>query len=284
MRICLAFLTIVIVAGSLCISFAQSDTKPSIVDPKPKSLPQSGPVSECQISLSLKWIEFRDDPTNVEVKKLLEILSDDEPFAGDQAAGRNPTTFQTNPITNRTKEILTLTDELLKQSETKLLVDHKATLVNGREKQIYIGDAIDLAASEKAGKLIYIAKTENGSFSSAQGDILTRPNVQFVGTSIRATAEAQDENLVKLSVFAEASTVLAEPLIAGIPSLEKLAINTNFELRSGQSFVLFWLRLSRNISTDATVKNEGVQTVCVMTPEIIRPSDKSPKLRRPENK
>jgi hypothetical protein len=279
MRIYLAFFTIVVVAGSLCISFAQSGKNPSTYDPKPESLPQSrsvmptpyakpldakvvqrapeplpqsGSVRECQISFSLKWIEFKDDPTNTEVKKLHEILAD------DQALGLNP-------ITNRTKEILALTDELLKQSESRRVADHQATLVNGREEQIHNGAAFDLVASEKAGKIIYIAKTENGSFSSAEGDILNRPSVHFVGTSIHATAEIQDENRIKLTIFTQVSTPSTEQSIGGIPGLNKLSISTNTELCSGESLVLMGLRTNH------------FQQLCVMTPEIVTASDESSK-------
>lgn len=245
---------------------------------------------EPKVSLSVKWFEISEDSQAIaSLQELFPVTRRD----GEPADGPLHGTLSGVLSVEQTVGLI----ELLTQRQAKVLSEQVGVLTNGRENVFIQGSAVDLSASQGAGKIIQVATTENGSGTSAIVEILRRPNTALEGTAIRASAEVHDESVIKVSVTAQLSNVAPLKSKGEIPKCQTRRIQSIMEMNDGQSLALLGLQATRSVAevtrvpilgdipgigprvfSSKKLRTEQPYLLCIMTPTIAQQSDDTPKV------
>jgi Flp pilus assembly secretin CpaC len=228
-----------------------------------------------QISLRVRWIEVWHTPTTITA---LQAAFDTPEQAAARSSDDPPP--ETNGGVLPSAQANALIDELVQQGVTKIVTEPQITLLNGRTAQFRNGQEIELPAMMKSRGVVR-ASAKSGSPTETDADdggISTR----FVGTTILAAAVVEDDTLVNLSLTVEHTEHM--------PSMNSRRVQTEFELREGQTLVLAGHPTYRTMTqvqripmlgnipfigpsffSSKTATREKHQLLVVITPEIVRP-------------
>ena len=172
-------------------------------------------------------------------------------------------------------EIGIFLDYLSTNGTAKILTEPQMTVLSGRSARL-------LSGGEYAVPTIVGVGGASGTTTSFRG----------FGTSLQATPTVVDRDLIRISIIAEYSSLNAGNTSGGIPGTNTRRIQTEVELREGQTLALAGL-LSHGVQTEisripllgdiptigpllfstkktATEENE---LLVLVTPEIVRPMD-----------
>ena len=180
-----------------------------------------------------------------------------------------------------------LIDELVEQGHATINAVPQMHMLNGRTVQFRQGYEIP-AAPEKAAEVQQAAATEAGvprGSGSPDEDLSER----FVGTFVRATAVVVKDNLIRLSIVTGHSELGPGAVAGVVPAINRQRLQTEIEVRDGQTMVLGATVISstasevsrvpmlgsipgvgRLFSSKKTTIQERLSLVLV-TPEIVRP-------------
>ena len=180
-----------------------------------------------------------------------------------------------------------LIDKLAEQGQATIRTVPQMRMLNGRTSQFRQGYEIP-AAPQRAAEVQQAAATDAGA-TRGTGSPDEDMSDRFVGTFVRATAVVVKDNLIRLSIITGHSELGSGAVAGVVPAINRQRLQTEIEVRDGQTMVLGATVVSSTVTELARVPMIGSipgvgrlftskkmttqerLSLVLVTPEIVRP-------------